>query len=597
MKLLADLWAIMTPHQRVRLLGAQLVSLLMATSTIIGIAAIGPFFAVLGDSSIIERNGLLHWAYEHGHFSGYRRFEIALGLAFIGMVSLSSIISVAGSVSVNRLALSIGDDLQTRLFGEYLRRPYLFHTRVNSTTLFNNIIYETARVSNGILRNLFALASGCITAVFIVLSILLVDPLLAGGVMALLAGGYLVIYLSVRHRLLRWGEVQTHHSIEQAKIVAESFGSVREIILQRAQGPFQRRFSGASQAVSNVAARIHLVGQVPKHIMECVAVATLVGVALIRESGGEGIAPSLGELTFLGFAAYRLLPMLQQMFAALVRVRADAAGFEVIAQDLRLARAAPFPIGLPSAHWLSAPREEIRVEGVSFRYAEDREPAVQRLSLRIPARGSVGLVGANGAGKTTLMDLLSGLLEPTEGRILVDGEILGPLTRSAWSSRVAHVPQRVFLLDDSIAANIAFGVHDSQIDWRRLEEAARLALLHDFVRTLPGQYGFRIGEHGMELSGGQRQRVALARALYRDAAMLLLDEATNELDGLTEEELLGTLALLRGHVTLVLIAHRLSTVRTCDVIYELEQGQIVAQGSFEDLAQRSTQFRRLAGIR
>jgi ABC-type multidrug transport system fused ATPase/permease subunit len=227
----------------------------------------------------------------------------------------------------------------------------------------------------------------------------------------------------------------------------------------------------------------------------------------------------------------------------------------------------------------------------------DRPWALSGASLRIPARVAVGIVGANGSGKTTLVDLIAGLLEPAEGQVEVDGCVLNDTNRVAWQARIAYVPQSIFLLDASIAQNIALGISPADIDRQRLREAARLAQLDDLIRRLPGGYEQKIGERGVELSGGQRQRIGIARALYKEASVLMMDEATNALDGLTEQELVATLGRLRGRYTSILIAHRMSTVRSCDVIIELENGRITGSGTYDELLKNSAAFRRMAGVR
>jgi ABC-type multidrug transport system fused ATPase/permease subunit len=301
-------------------------------------------------------------------------------------------------------------------------------------------------------------------------------------------------------------------------------------------------------------------------------------------------------LTFLGFAVYRLLPTLQQAFGAIVKIRAGNAGFVSIAADLRLARARKYADRALDSSWQERPRQEIQLKEVSFRYEPDRPPAASGVSLRIPARSAVGFVGANGAGKTTVVDLVAGLLVPAIGKIEVDGIALDDANRVAWQSRIAYVPQNISLLDTTIARNIALGIPRAAIDQERLLAAARLAHLDEFVRTLPRGYDHPVGERGMSLSGGQRQRLGIARALYTDASVLILDEATNALDGLTEQELMATILRLRGRYTIILIAHRLSAVRACDVIFELDRGKVSASGSYADLLRNSETFRRLVNV-
>jgi ATP-binding cassette, subfamily B, bacterial PglK len=416
-----------------------------------------------------------------------------------------------------------------------------------------------------------------------------------------LAGGYVLVYLAVRTRLLRIGAAQVRAAVEQAQIVTEAFGAIKEITVLQAQGFFRGKFARASEAFLWTVTQSQLTGQSPRYLIECVATAGLVGVALVLAGRDGGVGPRLGSLTFLAFAAYRLLPTLQQLFASIVRIRADQAALESVGAELRRARAAQRAPDLPARgrrpDWSGRPTREIELKNVSYRYAPDRPWALCDLSLRIAARTTIGIVGANGSGKSTLVDLIAGLLTPATGMLEVDGEALGEENRTAWQACLAYVPQSVSLLDTSVAQNIALGVAPADVDRSRLLEAAQLGQLDELIKTLPHGYEQRIGERGVALSGGQRQRLGIARALYRGASVLLLDEATNALDGLTELELMATLGRLRGRYTIVLIAHRLSTVRTCDVIYHLDAGKLVGCGTYEGLLQNSEGFRRMAGVR
>src|ERR1700730_6611473 len=371
--ILADLWGILTPKQRRDILTMQIVSIVMAFSTITGIAAIAPFFAVLGQPQLIDHNSLLHWAYVHGGFSDKRGFVVALGFAFIAVMLIANLINVLGSLAMSRLALRIGTELQSTLFGEYLSRPYAFHTGANGTTLFNNILYETARVTNGILLNGFLLVTNLVTASFIILSILLLKPMIALVMIAGLAGGYALIYFVLRNRLLQLGQTKSRFAIEQAQILHESFGAIKEIILLQAQNFFRGRFERANKSSSLAAAHSQAAAQNPRHLMECVAAVGLVGLALVLGGREDGVGSWLGQLTFLAFAAYRLLPTLQQVFCAAANISSGRAGLALIAPDLRRARTATHtttPANLRAdGAWQVRPQQEIRLEEVSFRYA------------------------------------------------------------------------------------------------------------------------------------------------------------------------------------------------------------------------------------
>jgi ATP-binding cassette, subfamily B, bacterial PglK len=602
MTLLRDFWGILTAKQRRGILTMQIVSMTMAFSTVGGIAAIAPFFAVLGQPELIDHNALLHWAYVYGGFSSKRGFVIALGIAFIAVMLIANLINVLGSLAMSRLALRIGTELQSTLFAEYLSRPYSFHTRVNGTTLINSILYETARATNGILRNAFMLVTNLVTASFIILSIVLLKPMVALAMIAGLAGGYALIYFVLRNRLLQLGKTQSRSAIEQEQILQESFGAIKEIIVLQAQNFFRGRFERASKSFSLAAAQNQVVAENPRYLMECVAAVGLVGLALVLGGSEGGVGPWLGQLTFLAFAAYRLLPTMQQVFAASVNIRAARAGLTLIAADLQQARTVihtttPANSTRADRSWQVRPQREIRLEEVSFRYAPDQPWALRGVSLRIPAGAAVGIVGVNGSGKTTLVDVIVGLLVPSEGRVEVDGSALDDANRADWQSRIAYVPQNMFLLDSSIAQNIALGIPAADINRHRLLEAIRLAQLEEFINTLPAGYEHRVGERGIQLSGGQRQRIGIARALYRAATVLVLDEATNALDGMTEQELMATLECLRGRYTTILIAHRMTTVRSCDIIFELENGKVTGSGTYDGLLKSSAVFRRMTGVR
>jgi HlyD family secretion protein len=600
MSVIAELWSVLTPAQRRRVIGAQLISVAMAFSTVTGIAAIAPFFAVLGEPRLIDQNRLLRWLYAAGGFSSRHGFVVALGLGFIVVALVANVVNALGGLAMNRLALRIGAELQTRLFGEYLRRPYAFHAITHSTTLFGNIVHETARVTDGILQSVLVLVTNIIAASFITLSVLLLNTAVALTMLMGLAGGYVVIYLCVRSRLLRSGREHSRAWAEQTKIVNESFGAIREILLLHDRRQFHDPFERASREVLDTAMHVFAAAQVPKHVIECAALIALVGTALVVGTRSDGLGPWLGQLTFIAFSAYRLLPMLQQIFAAVVRIRADRAALDRVGADLRRGEArlpaSPGDQSWAGHGWRHRPREEIRLRDVSFQYSMDRGCVLEGVNVCIPARSMVGIVGANGSGKTTLMDLIGGLLTPTSGELLIDGAALDDDSRDAWQARIAYVPQNIYLLDSSIAQNIAFGVPPSQIDALRVMQAARSAQLEDFIESLPGKYEHRGGERGIRLSGGQRQRIGIARALYKEARVLLLDEAMSALDGMTEAELMNVLDGLRGRSTIVLITHRLSLVRGCDVIFQLEGGRVIGSGSSEALARESERFRRMLAV-
>jgi ABC-type bacteriocin/lantibiotic exporter with double-glycine peptidase domain len=590
MNMARQLWAILTVAQRRWVLLAQFASLVMALSTITGIAAISPFFAVLGDPGLIDRIPALSWLYGHLGIHSKHGFIVALGIGFVVIVLLTNLINLLGWYALLRLSLWIGDDLKLTLFREYLHRDYLFHVRSNSTALFNNIANETSRVTIGILQSCFLLVTSLITAGLIIVSILLVNPLAAVAVVSGLIGGYFLIYLAVRHRILRSGRLESELAAGQTKLVLEALGAIRDIIVLRRQEFFQHRFRSSSRALSQIAAYIDATTHSPRHLMEFIAVGGLVAAALLLSGADGDIGRWLAQLTFLGFAVYRLLPSLQQAFAAIVKMRAARPGFAAIAADLLRARMMPVEAAPATSVAPGRLRSGITLNDVCFRYAAQLPAALRDVSLTIPAGAIIGLVGSNGSGKTTLVDILAGLLVPDSGQVEIDDVELDEATRPEWRQRIAYVPQSIFLLDATVAENIALATAPGDIDLERMLNAARLARLDELIMALPHGYREVIGERGVRLSGGQRQRLGIARALYRDASVLIMDEATNALDVFAEAEVMSAITALRGERTIILIAHRLSTLRQCDLIFELDEGAIVRSGSWNDLMRGSKRF-------
>ena len=595
MTLLADIWSVLDRCERRQFALLHASALTMSVSTLVGIAAVAPFFAVLGDPGSINRSIVLSRIYGYSGVHSAQQFLVALGISFLALVLLSNAINLAGSVAMNRFAHLVGNRLSVTLFDEYIRRSHSFHLASNSATLFDNVIWEVNRGITGVLQSLFILATNLVTGALIVASIAVVNPLIALSTGAALAGSYGLIYLITRRRLFDNGMLESKYTDQRTKTVNESLGAIREIIASGSQGYYRDKFAQSCHALSRAALNTYAIAQSPRYIMECIVVAGLVTVTLIL--AGRGIQGEfwLARLSFLGFAAYRLLPALQQIFHAIVRIRGDRVALVRILSDLRSAmrrKTQPLPpAASQDAPWCGRPRQEILVSQVSFSYGTDRPMAIRDVSMRITAGQTVGLIGVSGSGKTTLTELILGLLAPTSGTIAVDGEILTQDNRAQWRATIGYVPQHPFLFDASLAENVALATAPEDIDVARLKEAVNLAQLDDLVATFQNGFSEIVGERGAKLSGGQRQRVGIARALYRRTSVLILDEATNALDGLTESEILATLENLRGRRTIILIAHRLSTVRPCDIIYELDGGNIIKGGTFSDLTRPSPRLR------
>lgn len=549
-----------------------LASVVAGGLTVIGVAGIAPFFAALADPGAIDGYVALAWARRVFAFESAGDFLVALGIGFVAAVVLANAANLFALLAISRFTQRAVARFHVLLFEEYLHRPLGFHARHHGDVLASHVVQEVSRTAGGVIQSGLTLIASGVAIALILTAVIVVDPVVAFAVLLALAASYSVVYALARRRLSRDGAAIAALWHRRSKVVAESFAAIEDVLVYRAQRELARQVARDSDAIATAQARAVAIAFTPKYVLECVAVAGVVAAALwIYERAGA--SQWLTQLAFLGFAAYRLLPPVQQVFAAVARLRSDGAGFERIADDLVRARRRGAQARASDGRTLRLLRE-IRLVGVSYRHSSGRPGGVHDISLVIPAGALVGLAGPNGSGKTTIANLLLGLLVPDAGAVQIDGIPLDDRDRESWLAAVAHVPQRVALLDASVAANVAFGLPRAAIDLERVRDAVRRARLEPVVDAMPDGLSTTIGANGTELSGGERQRLAIARALYRRAALLVLDEATSSLDPVAETEIIALLESLRGHCTTVLITHRLNALDGCDVVFEIEDGRL-----------------------
>jgi len=490
----------------------------------------------------------------------------------------------------NRLTgLSI-HQLSRHAFDAYLSAPFSFHLRRRTADVMHNATAGAARIAENVLAPAMAIVSELLVASGIVLVLLLASPGLTLVTLSLLAalGGALVV--ASRRHLLRLGTLE--HAARRGALatVQQALGGLREVRVMGAEGHFRERFARRQGELARVRTSVGTFAFLPRLVIETAFIlATLVVVWLAGRGGGGDLVPLLGLYAYAGF---RVIPTCNRLVMHLGSLRFGTPMVAELEADLAPLAAARRREPPPRAGFVF--RRELRFERVTFSYPEAERPALEGLDLTIAAGESVAIVGETGSGKSTLVDLLLGLLEPTGGRILVDGVDLAAVV-TAWRSRIGYVPQSIFLLEDTLRRNVAFGEPDGGIDGDRLARAIRDAGLGRWVADLPAGLDTPLGENGVSLSGGQRQLVAIARALYRDPDVLIFDEATSSLDGATEREVSRAIGALVGARTLLMVTHRLESVRGFDRLVVLAVGRKVAEGSYEVLERECAELRRLAG--
>jgi ATP-binding cassette subfamily B protein len=465
-----------------------------------------------------------------------------------------------------RFVTKFGHELAAAIFSRMLRQPYSAYLQRNSSEVLS-AMEKVQRAVFGVLQPAMQGFIASVIALFIVALLFLIDPLATLAGAACVAAAYAGIYWATRRRLRDNSRILARQATQRTKLVQESLGGIRDIILEQSYDVFERQFGEIDSRYRRAAAANTFIAGSPRYVVEASVVVAILAVVLLMSSRPGELAAAIPVLGALALGAQRLLPLVQQAWTGWASVGGNLHSLLDVAAFVEPA-AAP-----PGARTAALPlTDSIVVDRVSYRYDQGTF-TLRDVSLRIVKGERIGIAGPTGSGKSTFLDLLMGLLEPNSGAIVVDGRPVERTTRPSWQAAIAHVPQSVFLADDTIAANIAFGVA-GPIQRERIRSAAEAARLGEFIAALPDGYQTHVGERGIRLSGGQRQRIGIARALYKTASLLILDEATNALDEATEAEVMQSIAELPQSLTIVIASHRRSTLEQCDRIVRFENGAI-----------------------
>jgi len=503
---------------------------------------------------------------------------LALAAIFCAAALGSAAIRILLAWSSQKLVFRIGYDLSVTLYSRVLHQPYEFHVRINSSRIISDVT-GIQRLLTGMILPLMQGVSSLVISVFILGGLLLISSKAALIAFAGIGAIYAAVSMWSRPRLRKNASFIKSSSRARVKNVQEGLGGIRDVLLDNTQSLYVKSFSRIESQLRDAQAANALIGVSPRFIVEALGMVVIVGLAVMLTEQGS-IRTSLPVLAALALGAQKLLPLVQQTYNGWTSISGSEAVLLSIVEMIQQ----PIPDRFSGGSGESLQFDhEIHVEQLSFRYSPDAADVLTEIDLIVPKGAFVGFVGASGAGKSTLVDLLMGFLRPSRGAIFIDGVALTEKTILSWQSQVAHVPQHIFLCDGSIIDNVAFGLPSAKADLSRVHEACRRAELDGFVRSLPDGYETVVGERGVRLSGGQRQRLGLARALYKKASVLILDEATSALDDATEASVIGAVHRLGSEYTVLMIAHRVTTLQRCDIIFRLDRGRIAEQGTFEEV--------------
>jgi ABC-type multidrug transport system fused ATPase/permease subunit len=554
--------------------------IVMAVLETAGVASVMPFLSVLGNPEVVKTNPVLSFTYEALGFTSVDTFILALGTSAFGLILFSAFFRSLTHYAMNRFIQMRRHSIGKRLLETYLRQPYAFFLDRHSGDMAKNILSEVDQLVQQVFRPGVQMVAYSVVMLALVTLLIVVDPWLALGVAVAIGGMYALIFGAVRGTLGRVGRDRARANQERFTAASEALGGIKDIKLLGREQAYLSRFDGPSARQARHQATNQTLGEIPKFIIEAVGFGGVIALTLVllATQGGTGndalgsILPVLGLYVFAG---YRMLPAAQKIYVGMAKMRFGAAAVSNAYNDLyqRPVLAELYKRDLEPLEPLE-PKQSIALRNIHYTYPHAERPALQGINLEIQVGSSVGIIGTSGAGKTTLVDVLLGLLRPTDGAIEVDGTPITDDNLRAWQQSLGYVPQDIFLTDSTVVENIALGVPTEKINHQQVEQSARMAQVHDFISDdMPLGYNTMVGERGVRLSGGQRQRIGIARALYHDPPVLVFDEATSALDTETESAVMDAVYALSDLKTVIMIAHRLSTVAGSDQIVTLVHGK------------------------
>jgi ATP-binding cassette, subfamily B, bacterial PglK len=573
-----DLLRLLTSQQRRCLLLMQVLMVAGSLLELLNVSAVFPFLMALSRPTIIREHALALALYDRLGCTSSSQFLTVLACLLVALTLLANTVHLLNLGLANHFAHRLCAEFSSRLYDYYLSQDLLYHAVRNSSVLASRVINDTERVSRLFITSLLRLNGRIFVIAALSILLLWTNWPVAVCALVVLASSYYAILQTIRRRVLAGSQEVTELNARRLQQFNEGIAGLREVKLSASEAVYSNAFATTSRTVGLQLARVATIAAFPYYVIETLAISGMVVVVLLYARSAGGVAAALPVSGLFAMAGYKLLPAFQQSYHALTEMRSSKASFEAIRDDLLLARG----VALATDAAVLIPKETIELRQVGVHYEGRPEALFSGVDLTLPVGKTILILGPSGGGKSTLLELILGLIPPTEGHVLIDGRTLQPHEFAALRRAVGYVPQSIYLTDSTLGENIAFGEARHAIDSRRLRTAARMAGLADWIEQLPGGYDVVVGEQGVQLSGGQLQRVGIARALYRDVPILLLDEASSALDYETEEDVMTGLCAAATGKTIIIVTHRLRTMRFADCVVRVDQGKVSFYASVDE---------------
>lgn len=566
--------------------------LMMAFLEVVGVASVAPFIAVLTSPELIHENDYLAYLYKFFGVHSDNAFIVLLGAFVVTAILISNSAQAFLTWKITKFSELQQHRVAVRLLQKYLSQPYSFFLDRNTSELGKNILNEVGNAISGVIMQSLLVLSKIVVALLMIILLIFVDPQVAMIATGFLGGSYWLIYKLVKQKLHTMGTAKTEAAFLTFKTTSEAMAGIKEIKLRGSEEKFINRYFIPSKALAKIGANINLISTLPRYLLEVVAFGGMILIVMYLMSEKiDNSSTIIPIISLYAMAGYRLMPALQVIYSGVARIKFSIPAFNIIVDAF--SQTDTKDLTQTNQDRLSF-ENKIEIKQVSFSYKNPNSHVLDNLNLKITHNTTIGLMGSTGAGKTTLIDILLGLLTPDNGSIIVDQKEINQGNLAAWQKNIGYVPQNIYLTDDTIERNIAFSEFENTIDTEQVKKAAIMANLDVFINTLPEKYKTFVGERGIRLSGGQRQRIGIARAIYHNPKVLVLDEATSSLDGITENVIMDAIQNLSHKKTIIIIAHRLSTLIECDIIHMLSNGKIIDSGTYTQLIENNKEFRKMS---